>query len=256
MKNEYGKITGLAVLGTSLLCGAATFAQQITPCFPPPSGLVAWYQGEGDATDHTGVNNGTIVNSLGFTGGEVNAAFAYAAFITTGYVSVPSSTSLRSLTNGLTIETWIRPNQTNSQLPLVEWNNGSVPGVHFWISVTAPGGVGGPGCLYANLIDTSANAHIIASNPGILTTNEFQHVAVTYDKGSGIAKLYLNGVPVKTANLGSFAPQVSYDLLLGKRLPTSDIYDGVLDEVSIYRDALSDCDIQSIYLMGTQGKCP
>jgi len=255
MKNKYGKIIGSVVLGSSFLFGVATFAQQITPCFPPPSGLVAWYRGENNADDNTGVNNGTLVNGLGFTAGEVAQGFNYTNG-GTGYVSISNSTSLRSLTNGFTVETWINPKDLSPQRPIVEWNNGTVPGVHLWINVSAFG-IGGTGSIFANLVDASAGDHPIATAANIVTTNEFQHVALTYDKSSGMAKIYLNGVPVLTSNVGSFTPQVSYNLLLGKRLGgyPSEIFIGVLDEVSIYNQALTDCDIQSIYLMGTQGKC-
>ena len=52
-----------------------------------------------------------------------------------------------------------------------------------------------------------------------MVTNVFQHVALTYDKTTGVAVLYRNGVVVATANLGVFTPQTSFDLYLGKRQP-------------------------------------
>ena len=35
-------------------------------CFPPPSGLVDWWAGEGNALDSFGTNNGRLVNGVGF----------------------------------------------------------------------------------------------------------------------------------------------------------------------------------------------
>jgi hypothetical protein len=68
--------------------------------------------------------------------------------------------------------------------------------------------------------------------------------------------LYVNGVEVASANLGSFTPQTSYNLYLGRRasggVPS---YSGLLDEGSLYNRALSQAEIQSIYSAGSFGKC-
>ena len=86
----------------------------------------------------------------------------------------------------------------------------------------------------------------------------FQHVALTYDKGSGIANLYWNGSVVATANLGSFTPKTSTDLLLGSRItPTGNLYfSGALDEISLYSRALTSNEVAAIYQAGSGGKCP
>ena len=109
---------------------------------------------------------------------------------------------------------FIRPRPPNSQ----SWNgnNGSNDGVHLWISV--PPSVGtGPGCLYANIIDTTGAGHFFASPAGLITTNTFQYVALTYDTNSGVAVLYINGASVAQQNLGVFTPQTSYSVYLGDR---------------------------------------
>jgi len=52
----YGLLTiSLAVL----LPVAVSFAQT---CVPPPSGLISWWPGEGNANDIVGINNGTLMN--------------------------------------------------------------------------------------------------------------------------------------------------------------------------------------------------
>src|SRR5438034_1135151 len=44
-------------------------------CVPPPSGLVSWWQGEGNASDRAGTNNGTITGNVTFGPGLVGQAF-------------------------------------------------------------------------------------------------------------------------------------------------------------------------------------
>ena len=82
-------------------------------------------------------------------------------------------------------------------------------GVQFWMSVTNQPGttnnlVSSNGCLYANLVDVTNGAHIIYSAPGLVQSNVFQHVALTYDTNSGIAKLFYDGTNVATTNWAAY----------------------------------------------------
>jgi hypothetical protein len=80
---------------------------------------------------------------------------------------------------------------------------------------------------------------------------------VTYDKTTGTAVLYRNGVVVQTANLGVFDPQTTYDFYTGVRPagPYANHFNGMIDEPSVYNRALSAADIQAIYNAGSAGKC-
>jgi hypothetical protein len=113
--------------------------------------------------------------------------------------------------------------------------------------------VGSNGCLYANIVDTNFVSHEIYSAPGLLQSNVYQHVALTFNTNSGIAALYLNGTNVATTNLFtngvSFVPKTDGDLLLGRdmTLYTNNYYGGQMDEMSLYSRALSDAEIIAIY---------
>lgn len=225
-------------------------------CVSPPLGLVSWWQGEGTADDFTGTNPGNLQNGATFTAGFVGQAITFDG--ADDYVSIPASASLDVGTgNGLTIEGWIYPSDLTRSQAIVEWNNGTGGiGAHFWHSDP---GVGGLGALFANLTDAFGSAHIFASAPNLLTPNVFQHVAVTYDKTTGIGTIFRNGVTVATGNLGSFTPRTDYPLYLGTRVSGSaavgGLYAGMMDEISIYDRALSDAEIQSLYNAGNAGKC-
>jgi hypothetical protein len=225
------------------------------PCDPPPSGLVSWWRAEGNALDSVGTNNGVLENGAGFGPGEVGQAFLLNSV--NADVHVPASASLNVGTNsGLTIEGWINPAQVATQMPIVEWNHNSGVsgiGVIFWLSVqiTSPG----VGNLVANIGDTSGGSHVIYSADGLMVANSFQHVALTYDRTTGVAVLYRNGVPVQTQNMGIFTPQTSYDLYLGLRPGDGGYFQGNLDEMSLYNRALSSNEIEAIYLAGSGGKC-
>lgn len=242
---------GLLWILTCLCSLLGPGAEGQTGCVPPPSGLISWWPGDGNALDLLGVNNAVGEGPLMFASGEVGQAFDLNG--SSSYVVCPASPSLNVGTgNGLTIECWIDPTDVNSGHPLLEWNNGSSIGAHFWISGTVGGSVSGD--LYCNLIDTQNNYHTLQTSSGLVRPNTFQHVALTYDRSSGSANLYLNGTAVATQGLGVFTPQTSYNLYFGYR-PGAAYFGGLIDEVSLYNRALSASEIQSIYAAGSAGKC-
>jgi subtilisin-like proprotein convertase family protein len=147
------------------------------------------------------------------------------------------------------------PTVTNIVYGVVEVTNLQPNGLQFWISITnVPGTTNlimtNTGCLFANLVDITNGSHWIYSAPGLVQSNVFQHVALTYDTNSGIANLFYNGTNVASTNFGVvIIPKTTGDVLLGKdmSLETNNYYGGDMDEMSIYSRALSDAEIQAIY---------
>jgi hypothetical protein len=91
---------GSYIVHVTNLYGSATSSNavlKVSPsptCVPPPSGMVAWWRGEGNALDSFGTNNGTLHNGVGFEfGGGVGWAFSFNG--TNSYVEVPDSPALR-----------------------------------------------------------------------------------------------------------------------------------------------------------------
>jgi len=224
---------------------------------PPPTldGMVSWWPGEGDATDVVGPNNGTLLNGLGFAAGEVGQAFNFTG--TNMAVRVPTNASLDvGSAGGFTVECWINPANVslNGNVPIVEWNDDTYWGVHLAINYN-----GGPGNMYANVVDNGGGWHFINSGAGLITGNTWQHVALTYDKASGIARLYRNGTVAAEANLGSYTARTSgRNLYIGRRVApigdASNTYIGLIDEVSLYNRALGSNEIAAIYSAGGAGK--
>src|ERR1035437_3298617 len=206
MKFSPGKVlsTGFVILAA---LAAATPQTQGSSCTPPPAGLVGWWSGESNAHDIVGGNNGSPVGNLGYTNGVAGQAFVFDE--STSYISVPASPSLDIGTgSGITIECWIKPD-AGVNAPVIEWDSATTDGLQLWVA-------NGNTLLFANIEDTSGNPRVI-SFPYIFDTNNFQHVAVTYDKNSGLAFLYLNGTNVASANFGSITPQTTYPVNIGRR---------------------------------------
>jgi subtilase family serine protease len=239
--------------GSAVSSNATLTVLLAPPCDSPPSGLVSWWQAEGNANDSFGTNNGIPLGGIAYTNGEVGQAFLFNS--NNAYIRIPASPTLNvGAGSGFTVECWISPSNLIQADPIVEWNTGSgAYGVHFYLNI------GYAGNIYANILDTSGNAHLIGTTSTLVKSNVFQHVALTYDKPSGVATLYYNGAILLQQTLGSFTPQTTYDLYLGRRpLTGGTIYEwaGLMDEVTIYNRALASNEIAAVFNAGSAGKCP
>jgi hypothetical protein len=82
------------------LSGTGTGTPPASVCLTPPSNLVSWWTGDGNANDQTGGTNGTVQGGTTFASGEVGQAFQFDG--STGYVQVGNPSNLR-LTSAITI---------------------------------------------------------------------------------------------------------------------------------------------------------
>jgi hypothetical protein len=249
---------GIATIAGLQLALAAPAAPS---CFPAPTNLVSWWRGEGSAIDSWDHNKGEL-HGASFAPGEVGQAFLFNGV--SDYVHIPVAGNLPNATNlnvglgaGLTLDAWVNPSDVGNGHPVIEWSRpvGGAPyGVHLWIGHPSRP----PGYFYANIADTDGNWHVIDSPSSPVQPNVFQHIAVTYDTTTGLARLYLNGAVVTEANLGIFTPQTSYELYFGERPPgdiNSRYYAGLIDEIDVFSRALEPAEILAIYNAGSAGKC-
>jgi hypothetical protein len=239
---------GSAVSSNALLTVLPT-----PPCATLPPGIVAWWRGETNATDALGRMNGVPVD-----GGELQFSYstgkAGSAFSTGGgtYVRVPPSPPLDvGAGSGLTVELWIRPDRVYEGRPLVEWHQpDAARNAYFWICL------GAPGSLDANLVAEDGSRRELGTPGGVVLQGLWQHVALTYDRDSGNARIYHNGMVVAHAALGSFRVRTTGDLVFGYS-PAVGLgeFFGVLDEIGLYDRALDESEIAAIYAARGGGKC-
>jgi hypothetical protein len=223
-------------------------------------GLVSWWPAEGNANDMVSGNNGTLLNDASFDVGKVGQAFLFGT--ADDGVEVPASPTLDlGLGNGLTVEGWINPSTLATRGYIVEWNDGdtnqSVPfGVQ--LQILGPDEMGlGAGNLFADVRGNDGQPHWMMAPGGTIQANIFQHVALTYDKLSGVATLYCNGVVVAQSTMGSFTPLTSYDFYIGRRPAAgAGSFPGRIDEISVYNRALSAREIQDQCREDNGGELP
>ena len=73
-----------------LLAVGLTTEMASAQCTPPPSGLVAWWRGEGNAQDAVGFSDGTLIGDVNFVTGRVGQTFNFSSS-SSSYISVPDS---------------------------------------------------------------------------------------------------------------------------------------------------------------------
>src|SRR5262249_7066429 len=91
-----------------------------------------------------------------------------------------------------------------------------------------------------------------------INNNIWQHVALTYDRSSSIARLFVNGISTASATFpAGIVPQTSGDLYFGfQPVPAPNFlgFNGSLDEFGLYNRALTPCEVQGIFNAGSNGK--
>ena len=213
----------------------------LRPSQKPIDGLVALWSAEGDGNDSVGGNT-AMLTDISFANGKVGQAFSFNGTSSSIKIIPHSKTLDVGAGAGFTVTAWIKPSDVDGLYPILEWNNGNEWGVHLYICKD-----GGPGSIYANIVERVHFSHQVYSRVAPVTTNKFHHLALTYDKASGAAKIYCSGTLVGETNVGSFSPQTTYNIFLGRRPgDESSLFAGLMDEISIYNRALSDDEINSL----------
>ncbi|MGA2241282.1 MAG: LamG-like jellyroll fold domain-containing protein [Verrucomicrobiota bacterium] len=214
------------------------------PCVTAPSGLIGWWPAETNANDSIGGNNGTLVNGAGFATGEVGQAFSFDG--ASSYVSIPDSPSLDTFVSSITIEAWIKVNQTTANS---NWKGIVTKGNSSWRLQ----GRAGAKTVVFSATGVSPNGDLYGSRN--VNDSQWHHVAGVYD-GTNMF-LYVDGtLDVSQLATGSIA-QNNYPMCVGQTANSSGyFFNGLIDEVSIYNRALTVSEIQSIYAAGSVGKCP
>jgi hypothetical protein len=232
--------------------------QPSCPCQGHP-GIVAWWPLEGNANDIIGGNNGTLTSgNYSFSQGEVNQAIFTTA--KPGGVTVPDSASLNMPANtNFTIEAWIQPQSAATSYDVM-----SV--VEKRYTPDAFSAVGYELCLISGKlavqISDSLNVYplvVVADSTADLRDTYWHHVAVSINRTCADGgRLYVDGVRVATFDPTSEQGDLTttQPLLIGMHPdPSLDCnFRGGIDEVTLYKRALTDDQIAAIFYTGTTGK--
>jgi hypothetical protein len=226
-------------------------------CAAIPNGLVSWWKGEGNASDANGTNPGLLVNGASFAAGTVGQAFSLNG--SNQFVRVTNSPSLNPA-GSMSIDAWIYPTAAQWQVIAFKWGDDND-----WVDQRSYAFELHPDGALGFAISDSAHQHDLSfhtfySDTGLVKINQWTHVAAVYDKTTGSRKIYVDGVSVAQRTDPPITILIGLaDVGIGAKVISSTTYGyefaGQIDEVDLWSVALSDSDVRSIFLAGSQGKC-
>jgi hypothetical protein len=245
-----GDLAGTDNPATLTMNGNKTVRARFTSPAPLPSGLIAVWRGETNASDMIGGHHGTFfvdntaVEPSVTPSGKVGAAFDFDG---TRHIRVPDSTDLKPVQ--FTVEVWVFPSSESSGFRMIV-AKGSSPNAtssdHTWH-------LG----LQNRQPEFRSHENHLTSASFPIPPNEWAHLAITFD--GLIERLYVNGRQVARSN--ELSPLI-YDatpvpLTIGSdwaRNVNRWHFNGRIDEVAFYNRALTPDEILSMYDADVVGK--
>jgi len=161
-----------------------------------------------------------------------------------GYVNVPDSASIDSITDQLTLAAWMNvqdPIPDMSYSTALSRQLGNMLEQQYHLSINS----GYQAILFVNPV----GGKVVLGSPGPLPQQTWVHLAGTYD--GSVARLYVNGKEVQNLPAtGPFAAETHPVILSGNGngapFTVSEFVQGQLDDVMLYRRALSADEIARI----------
>lgn len=217
----------------------------------PPSGMVSWWTGDGNAIDTADGNDGTLENGATYAAGRVDQAFSFDGV--NDYVQIGDRANL-VMSRHVSVDAWINP--------------------------TGPGSGGGGGGIIVNKEGeyeisrfsdgTIRWAFAMSTSPGwawvntgfVAPLSTWTHIAVVYDNGR--VTTYGNGSPVHVFNpasnpapLGDVHPGEEDFRIGGRQRPADNAqnFHGQIDEVEVFNRPLTRQEVATLFAAGSAGKC-
>ena len=214
----------------------------------PPEAL---WQFDGSVNDSIGTNNGTFYDganpgTASYLAGKVGNALDLDG--SNDYVNIPYDAS--SVT-AYTISGWVKPTDTSNVNIFVLTNNlGPVVTPSHQIRINSAGE------FEHSTYDQGAGSMKVVTGTTTVQANTWYHVAIVAKAGDTM-RLYVNGVeenslglnnPVSVNGLFSGGDRFQIGVAAyGGPGVTTGYFDGLVDDMSFYRQALSPADIKAIY---------
>ncbi len=207
--------------------------------------LVGWWAFNGNVSLTQLVNDSSTYGNNGTLGRNTSVEAADPAWTAAGvfggalsfdganrYVNVSKNSSL-DITGEITMEAWVYSNGPNWKA-ILDKNRGSAYNIH---KVGPDGNLKMEG-VFGNVSSLTSNSAILA--------NAWTHVAATYNGSE--ARLYINGtLEGRVAGNGGAIGASTDDIRIGQFHDEIGAWDGKLDEVRLWKRALSEQEIRASY---------
>jgi hypothetical protein len=235
----YNRALTAAEIESIYAAGAA--GKCATDCPPIVSGLTSWWQGEGNASDVLGANNGSLLGGTSFTPAVVGSGFTFDS--NDDGVTIPHHTSLDVSGPGFSVEFWMKGTRSQPEryIVVIDKSHGSVDtsGWAFQCDSTT-------GQMIFSIGQTTGGFASAYSTTDVLD-DRFHYIAGTWE--SGMLRLYVDGMlqtslPITQPANNNRAVNMGFWWGGGT---TAQFFRGVLDEPKLYHRTLSAQEIAGIY---------
>jgi hypothetical protein len=217
-----------------------------------PSDLIAWWRAEGTANDSVGGNHGTLMGGAGFAAGAVGQAFRFDGV--DDWVSLANTSDMDFGTGDFTIELWANLDSVSRLQDLIlKVCCGFYPSNRGYLLEVDSG------TLRFLIRDTTANENDlilpVSFSPGV-----WYLVAAVREGNTN--RLYLDASLLGSQTAGNSADSGSGgSAALARQTPLhpccptdTRAFGGLLDEISLYRRALTGQEVATIAAAGSGGK--
>ena len=201
---------------------------------PVEVSLVAAYGfNESSGTTTADVSGSNNTGTLGTVTRTTSGKFGGALLFSGNYVTVPHAPSL-NLTTAATLEAWVYPTAAPNWSTIFMKEQ---PGAFVYALYAGAGS--DPGGWFNTGASGSTERSVNGSTP--LALNTWTHVATTYDGTT--ARLYINGTQVATTTFTGPLATSTGALRIGGNAVWTEYFTGRIDEVRIYKRALSAAEV-------------
>jgi hypothetical protein len=235
--------------------GAVTSAlARVTVVAPAPNALLHWWPGDGTALDFAATNHGVRVNGSAYAPGLARQAFDLDGV--DDYIDVGELTALTNATE-FTVMAWINKRDHSNTVagfvgrfdsyPLCKTNNS-------FLLYTGEGASSNRSAII--LAFTDGTGGLIGGNT-LLPAGQWVHVAATWRSADGLTVIYRNGVLDGAGILGAgktlkYIPGLTAKIGEWGVVRTKPFkFSGQIDEVTLFKRALSAAEIQAVVGAGS-----
>lgn len=236
-----------AALGISAVTLDALFSSHTA--FAAAPGLVGYWpfdDGSGTvATDTSnGNHNGTLNGGPGWDTGKIGTALSFDGQGTT----VDINHSVVDTSGSFSVAAWVQLASTSNWATAVSQDGTNVSG--FYLQYTSPsaGADGGKFAFSLLSSDATTATAIRATSPFSPVANVWYHLVGVYDAANHQSRLYVNGALAGTQTVNA-TWNASGETVIGRAKfgGSVDYWPGLIDDVQISNQALSDSTVLSLY---------
>ena len=257
MKSKWASSTIKVVLLFSvfslMIPGYAIPSAFAPSCTPPPSNMISWWPGDGDALDIQDGNDGTLKNGATFATGLVGAAFSLDGI--NDFVEVANESNFDFADSKFAVDGWFKTSESNKRQMIVT-KGGFTSGFSWQVEIATSNK------LVAGLFQGTNGLNVIVrQSTNTLNDGAWHHFAVNFDnKAPESATLYIDGVldnnllqevPARTVTISNEPVLIGARNIAAPQL----FFNGLIDEVEIFDGFLTAQEIFDIWFAGSEGKC-